>query len=107
MKKKLTRKIIEKLNKYAQLDIDEDYYDEDEDENLSEKEKEELDKKVEEAKEETKKTYSKFWKEFENLLNWELLKMSQIEINYLKSQNLILLMMKEKSFIHLQIMQKE
>lgn len=49
IKKKLTKKIIEKLQKYSTQDIEDEY--DDEEENLTDAELDELDKKIEKRKE--------------------------------------------------------
>lgn len=62
IKKKLTKKIIEKLNKYSTQDIEDEY--EEEEENLTDAELDELDKKIEKRKQEMKDSYNRFWGEF-------------------------------------------
>lgn len=62
IKKKLVKKIIQKLQKYSTLDI-EDEYDEDE-EKMTDAELDELDQRIENRKTEMKDIYNKFWTEF-------------------------------------------
>ena len=62
IKKKLVKKIIQKLQKYSTLDI-EDEYDEDE-EKMTDAELDELDQRIENRKTEMKDIYNKFWNEF-------------------------------------------
>ncbi len=64
IKKKLVKKVIARLKKYATADIEDDYYDEEEMEDMSEKEKEELKARVEKKKEEVLEKYVNFWKQF-------------------------------------------
>jgi heat shock protein beta len=62
IKKKLTKKILDRLEKYAKEKIDEEKIPDDQD--LSEAEKNELKERNEKKKKEIREMYDKFWKEF-------------------------------------------
>ena len=62
IKKKLVKKIIDKLSKYSKLEIEDDY--KKNEENLTEEEKKELEERVKTKKQEIKEKYEKFWNQF-------------------------------------------
>jgi heat shock protein beta len=62
IKKKLTKKVLDRLEKYAKEKIDEEKVDESQD--MSEAEKAELKERNEKKRKETREMYDKFWKEF-------------------------------------------
>ena len=62
IKKKLTKKVLDRLEKYAKEKIDEEKVSENQD--MSEAEKAELKERNEKKRKETREMYDKFWKEF-------------------------------------------
>ena len=62
IKKKLVRKVIDKLTKYSKLEIEEDYRKDTEE--LSEDDRAELENRIAYKKEEVKQKYEKFWDTF-------------------------------------------
>lgn len=62
IKKKLVKKIIDKLAKYSNLEVDDDY--KKSDENMSEEDKKELENRIKTKKDEIKEKYEKFWNQF-------------------------------------------
>ena len=63
IRKKLVKKIIQKLYQYSSQNVDDLYEDYDE-ENMTDAELDELDRKMDEKKIEMKDKYVKFWDEF-------------------------------------------
>ena len=62
IKKKLVKKIIDKLSKYSKLEIEEDY--KKNEEGMTEEEKKELEERIKTKKNEIKEKYEKFWSQF-------------------------------------------